>query len=348
MTRTLWLTVHRWIGLALLAVMIPIGLTGSVLVFRDAVDRVVNPQRHVADAAKALPLSAYARAGAAALPGYAPGEITLAPGQVVVALSRDTGKARPDRASVWLDPTDARVLDASARMTEWRGWMHRFHGSLLVPGAGRTIVGWIGWALFASAITGVILWWPRTASLARALRWSRVPRTTARLHHVAGFWIALPLAVVAFTGAYISFPKFVRGIERTVTGEAPSAPMVATPGRPVRLDVDAARARLPRGFIPSSVRFPDAYRNAWTFGRDGTALEVDAMTGDVRPAANAPGLARAMRQLHDGTGYALGWRLVLALAGLAPALLGVTGVVMWWRARRGRRTARHRPRPVVA
>ena len=37
--RQLWLTVHRWLGLSLLLLSIPIGLTGSVTVYHRDIDR---------------------------------------------------------------------------------------------------------------------------------------------------------------------------------------------------------------------------------------------------------------------------------------------------------------------
>jgi len=40
-----------------------------------------------------------------------------------------------------------------------------------------------------------------------------------------------------------------------------------------------------------------------------------------------------MRRIHDGTRMGLLWQVVIFLGGLLPAILAVTGVIMWWRAR---------------
>ena len=115
-------------------------------------------------------------------------------------------------------------------------WLHVFHGSLMVPGLGRKIVGWLGWAMLVSALTGIWLWWPRNGAVLRAFRWRRAPLTSSNLHHQIGFWISIPLAVLAFTGAWISFPQTFRGVVAAATG-AP-APVEKggggrrTPGRP--------------------------------------------------------------------------------------------------------------------
>ena len=43
--RGLWLSIHKWIGILLAILIIPISLTGSALVWHDWVDEAVNPQR---------------------------------------------------------------------------------------------------------------------------------------------------------------------------------------------------------------------------------------------------------------------------------------------------------------
>ena len=40
-------------------------------------------------------------------------------------------------------------------------------------------------------------------------------------------------------------------------------------------------------------------------------------------------IAHAVRRIHDGSGYGPIWRSIVALAGLAPTILGLSGVVIW-------------------
>jgi len=65
-------------------------------------------------------------------------------------------------------------------------------------------------------------------------------------------------------------------------------------------------------------------------------VEVDDASGAVRPAKMraAParsGLAGWMRGVHDGSRLGAVWRWIITLAGAAPAVLGITGLVMWLR-----------------
>ena len=65
----------------------------------------------------------------------------------------------------------------------------------------RTIV--LGGVLIIvlSVLPGLWLWWPVTGSVRRGFRWRRQNSTNANLHHQMGFWIAIPLAMLSFTGA---------------------------------------------------------------------------------------------------------------------------------------------------
>jgi uncharacterized iron-regulated membrane protein len=47
-----------------------------------------------------------------------------------------------------------------------------------------------------------------------------------------------------------------------------------------------------------------------------------------------------MRRIHDGTGMGALWQTIIFLGGLIPALLAVTGLMMWLNARRSQARAR--------
>ena len=63
--RALWLQVHKWIGLLLAVLIIPISVTGAALVWHDGLEAVLDPQRHEVLGPAALPPSAYAEAAPA-------------------------------------------------------------------------------------------------------------------------------------------------------------------------------------------------------------------------------------------------------------------------------------------
>lgn len=342
--RNAWFQLHKWIGLILAILIIPLSVTGAALVWDDALDHALNPQRYAVSGTATLDPQRYVDAARAAL---APGErivsVTLpdeASDPVTVAASKPGRGQRlqgpPARKMVWLDPPTARVLEAGNSGTGLIRTMHQIHGTLLVPGIGRQIVGWIGVAMLLSSVSGLWLWWPTVGRWVRGLRWKRHRNTDTNLHHLFGFWIALPLFVLSLTGAWISFPAFFGGGPNTM-GMRPNAPRPVALEKP-RLDIDtviaSAQAKLP-GDV-ARVEWPTDRKPSWkvTLGEDARSVSVADADGAAKPDRVEPEpIARTMRRLHDGTGMGLLWQIVIFLGGILPAILAVTGVIMWWRAR---------------
>ena len=355
--RRLWFQFHKWIGIILVILLVPLGLTGSALVWHDALDEAINPARYAVSAkAGELPPSAYVAAAQARLgAGDRIGNLRYPEegGPVVVNAVR-AGQAGgaprrgpPQRVSLWLDPADARVLDVADGNAGLVRWLHNFHGSLTVPGVGRQIVGWLGVAMLISSLTGLWLWWPTTGSWTRGFRWRRGNDVETNLHHQIGFWIALPLAMLSLTGAWISFPAFfgaISGSPQQARGGGGGDRFRATPLAPTQRNVDAALAAAAAEATgqPVSIAWPTDAMPAWriSFARDGgrpAEITVDDETGEIDRGRDSRGggngALRLVRQLHDGTGMGLAWQLIIFLGGIAPAVLGITGIIMWLRTR---------------
>ena len=348
--RSAWFQVHKWIGIILAILIIPISLSGSALVWHDWLDETLNPRRYAVSAAEpVLPASAYAESAMSAL---APGErisgvrFAEEPGPVQVTAARpaEPGAGRPVRTLLWLDPADARILDRAASDEGAVRVLHVLHGSLMVPGVGRKIVGWIGVAMLLSSLTGLWLWWPLRGRWTKGLRWKRQNATSANLHHQGGFWIAIPLAMLSFTGAWISFPAFfgpLVGDGGPPGGGNRARAMRAQPLEATGLSPDDAveSASLHATGKILSVTWPTDQAPEWkvSFARARGPAEVevsDADGGVTPPKPPRPEtLARTMRRWHDGTGMGALWQVIIFIGGIIPALLAVTGIMMWLRSR---------------
>ena len=369
--RGLWFSIHKWIGILLAVLIIPISLTGSALVWHDWLDESLNPHRYAATGAPALAPAAYAAAAQAAL---GPDERVLSiryperhggPVTVTAVGAPSPGESRPARTSLWLDPADGRLLDKASSDAGAVRVLHVLHGSLMVPGWGRTIVGWVGVFMFISCLTGIWLWWPVTGGVRRGFRWRRQNSTNANLHHQMGIWILVPLAMLSFTGFWISFPSvfstFEAGQPKAKSGPPDRArAMRAQPLQRPALTADAALAAArPHATGPLAlVSWPTDQSPAWkvSFARGGGAAEVGVAdaSGEVTPPRppRPETLARTMRRWHDGTGMGPVWQVVIFVGGIVPALLAFTGIVMWLRSRgwraalaRRRKSARLAPQP---
>lgn len=367
--RRFWLDVHLWIGVALLIPFAILGVSGSVLTFHDELDQLVAPHRYEVSAGPPASLQSVIEAARPNLPngyvitGVRPPAHEGAPALVQARTTAQPAPgARPETRTAFVDPASGRVLDVVNTRADAFGVLHQLHGSLMIPENGRKVVGWMGWAMLISSLTGIWLWWPRNGGFLQGLRWSRSPRTTTNLHHLSGFWISIPLAILAFTGAYISFPQFSRsmlGMVVTLPSDAPRGGGPpgggAAPIDQPQLSADAAA----RAALDASPGATLIAVNLPTPGRDGepaswrvqvqrpdaeavASVSVSDASGEAR--AQAPqadqNVARWMRRLHDGTAYPMAWRVIIALAGIAPTILGVTGIVMWLRRRAARRAIR--------
>lgn len=371
--RRLWLDVHLWIGVGLLVLLIPLSVSGAILVWHEEISHAVHPERYAVSAPTAeLAPGAYAAAAQAAFAGRATlTQIRLPqePGDPVVAVGRLAGPpgpgGRPRSLNAWIDPPTGRVLATAEPARDVTQFLHRLHGSLMIPEVGRKVVGWLGWAMTVSTLTGLWLWWPRHGGLLRALRWRRGASKLFNLHHAVGFWLCLPLAVLSLTGVYISFPQTARALfgvgEPPRAGEARPggrgdprfAPPLASPRLTLDEAVAAAQVQAPPGSSLSAVNLPQqGAKPAWRidFRQAGAEqpkqVRVEDASGKLMMGRGGAGrtpdpLSRWMRRIHDGTDLGIVWRSIIFAAGVAPLLLGVTGVVMWLRRRARRLRLRH-------
>ena len=344
--RSLWFSVHKWIGLLLAILIIPISLSGAILVYHDWLEAKLHPARFETSGPATLPPARYVEAARAVLaPDQRIASLRYPEGGegavVVTAVPATPPKGQPQRTNVYLDGGDARVIERSAANAGGVRFLHVLHGSLMVPGLGRQIVGWIGVAMLVSSLTGLWLWWPLSGSVSRGLRWNRRPQFDTNLHHQLGFWVCVPLAMLSFTGAWISFPAFFGPMvgEKAPQRPPPSVP-VASPVQDVNL------VALKAGSPPVSITWPTAKSPVWKVGVDKGEAEIEDATGAVtRKPPRPKTIAQTMRRWHDGVGMGPVWQLIIFLGGVIPVVLSVTGITMWVNGRKWRRSPTRRLSP---
>lgn len=372
MLRRLWLNVHLWIGVGLALLLIPISISGGLLVYHDGIDALLSPQRYAVTGAQvALPPSAYlnkaAEATAADLgnlraTGLRYPEASGWPVRVVTRAQRTEPGARPRFVTVFLDPPTAAVLDVMEFRNSFIGFLHVFHENLMLPQySGRQIVGWAGVGMLILSLTGIWLWWPRRTTwmnLLRALRWTRSSRFTFNLHNMLGFWIAIPLAAVSLTGIYLSFPQTARSMMSSITTMTPQGQRggfgadVAmqtelTPDRALRI----AQQTEPTG-TPATLFLPTVQRGAGNRGlswriqmtRAASDETITIMVDDrggratVTPGPRSGDRAASwIRWIHEGSHSGPAWAVIVFLTGVFPTIFAVTGVIMWLRKRASRK-----------
>jgi len=360
--RRLWLNVHLWIALSLAALLVPISMSGGLLVWHDEIDSVINPKRYAVSGPRpSLKPSDYLAKAEAAVTDDATKPRAAAlhypesgrPVRVVMRAQPREAGARPRLLAAYIDPPTGKVLDVVDFRASLFGFLHVFHENLTIPEhSGRQIVGWAGVGMLILSLTGIWLWWPRGGNFLRGLRWRRSPLFTFNLHHLLGFWISLPLAVVSATGIYLSFPQTAREAMSSIAPMAPQGQRgFGQVAQRTALTADQALAAAltaePNGkpialFLPVQQRErPLTWRTQISRAGSGEIVTVmtDDRSGQTSSAAAPLSGDRAaawIRWIHEGSHSGPVWAIVVTLTGIFPTIFAATGIIMWLRKRSGR------------
>lgn len=281
--------------------------------------------------------------------------------------------------TIYVNPYTAEVFGegTGARWRAFFGEMVAWHRYLAMSGesrsTGRAITGAANLLFLFLVLSGLYLWWPKSRTWAqfRNILWFRGGlRPKARdfnWHNVLGFWSALPLALVVYSGVVISYPWASNMVYR-LAGEEPPAPAAARGGgatpRPqmaATAGVDLDRLfRSAASFEPAwtilSVRVPMAPVGTTTMTVDrgdggqphlrGT-LTLDVATGAVGrwdgfSTQSTGRRARSfLRFAHTGEFFGLAGQTVAGLVSAAGAVLVYTGLALSFRRFRQWRIHRH-------
>lgn len=349
---------HLWLGLGLGGLFVLLGLTGSVLAFYPEIDALLHPEIRVEgfgspdwDRALATVRSAYPdKQGPWRL------EVTDKPGPIPARYYDPPERAghafRP--MMVWLSPDGRAVL----RRDYWGEYAVTFiydlHYRLLLGEIGSKVLGWAGFALLGLLLSGLWAWWPR-GSWAKALRVKRhgPPQRTLRdWHKVTGLSGLTFLILLTMTGIMLELPEQSDTALNAIGLPVDSAPHVHQNETAAQRGfallpsqaISAAKVALPqarlawietpaltggsyrlRMQVPGdpSYRFPHSF--VWVDGATGRILAVhDARTSSAGTVVN-----NWVHPLHDGSAAGLFGRSLIALSGLIPLLLFVTGWLRW-------------------
>lgn len=171
--KRLWRNIHLWLGIGLFILLVPIALSGAILVYHDDIGEFMSTPRGAVAPSKPTDIAlAVDNARKAAGDGFTPMSISFPEDNRVpltIALRGPAAKGeRPVRLTATIDRHDAHVLSIVNFRNTFFGFMHVFHENLTIPDYGRSIVGWTGVAMLILSLTGLYLWWPRRGQWSRA------------------------------------------------------------------------------------------------------------------------------------------------------------------------------------
>jgi uncharacterized iron-regulated membrane protein len=366
--RAVFARLHRWVGLTTAGFLAIAGLTGSLIVFYQELDRALNPELFNAPVtAQRLSPATLAARVEAQLPGTHVTMLSI-PAAGRASEVWVSGKALA-YDQVFADPATGHVLGkrkwgaAGLSRASVMPMIYLFHYSLKLPGVwGVVLMGIIAclWSIdcfvaFVLTLPRGAPFWSKWQTSWRIKRGASAYRLQFDLHRAGGLWLWAVLFILATSSVALNLPEQVfRPLLKTFTTLSPTYGDLRPP----------TIARAPKLSFDDALRLAGAERPQWVFrapgtvgvsygarGLDGFGLSTivfNDQTG-ARVLHQRAGQGRLadiyagmQYQLHSGR--ILGWpgRILVCLAGLAVAMLSVTGIVIWWRKRSARRLTRRR------
>ncbi len=320
-----WKAIHRWLGLTIGTLAVVLGTSGAILAF-DPLQQAWQAPAAPNDLSVATLVERVTRT----IPGAE--EIRHLPSGAIVVFSF----AGDQPQAAYVDPADGRVLGAWQPSALPR-WVKNLHRSLLLGDAGRWVAAGTALAMGAICVSALVLLLRRMGGWRRLA--ARVRGSLAqRIHVVAGRVVLAMLCLTSLTALTMSastlgLVALDAGVEPYVVSAVPVVPVpTALPAAQIALLQNLAVGNLRKLNFPAAADPEDTWQVATAQGHGW----IDRYSGQTLTWQDAT-LAQRINDwalvLHTGEGAWL-WAVVLALVGASVLLFWLSGVVMWWQARR--------------
>jgi uncharacterized iron-regulated membrane protein len=374
-----WLVVHLWLGLVLGFLLSIYGITGSILVFHEEIEEWLNSEMLIVKppeySAEYQPLATIFEAGRKAMPAQAKPTFATYPRNGQAAFKLKYAVATTDGIrEIWqvaVNPYSAQVtgkylLDRSDSVVPktFVDFVFKLHYALLIKShdVSTVVVGLSGALLIISVLTGLIVWWPLTGRWRQSLTVKSKSggiRFNYDLHKVSGFYTALAMLPVLFSGIYMVLPHQVVPVLELFSPVTYRYWFQSTPsaGNAQIIGMDEAVAiamqRYPSG-RPHFIYGASTPTKTYTVCQNGVdapgsllqrrCLVMDRYSGKILdvddPTIGTAGEVFTQWQwpLHSGQAFGMTGRVLVFLSGLACPVLFVTGVIRWQQKRRAKKS----------
>ena len=364
--RKVFIKLHRWTGLLLLAFLFIAGFTGAAISFRGELERIINPHLFVVEpGSKPRPYAEIITTVESRFPDAIASMLRLpkrSDDALLVSL-------RPKQASgmenstrfdqVMVNPYNGKILGERnttqfvLSRTNLLPLLSRLHSSLFLGKAGILIMGWCAVVWLITLFFGLTLSWP--AKSHKLASWLSVLKVRLKegnykinydLHQFASVLIFPIMVVVSFSAIYLNLAEVVTPITNIVAPVTPIPHITSKSPLPVTgiaCSVDDAIGVVQNTFPKASVY--SVYRDV----KNGVYNIRFLLPGDVSPYGNnyayismANGQVEHvkltetgsagdrfinwMRPLHSGKAFGLFGQLAVFLGAISLCAICVTGL----------------------
>ncbi|MFZ2220660.1 MAG: PepSY domain-containing protein [Rhodoferax sp.] len=317
-----WKSIHRWLGLTVGTLAVVLGLSGAILAF-DPVQEAWQAPGAPGDLSVATLVERVTRT----VPGAQ--EIRHLPSGAIVVF----GFVGDQAQAHYVDPADGRVLGAWQPSALPR-WVKNLHRSLLLGDAGRWGAAGIALAMAVLCISALVLLLRRMGGWGRLA--VRVRGSLAqRIHVVTGRVVLALLCLTSLTALTMSASTL--GLVTLDAGVEPDVVSVATDQTTLPwAQLDALQSLTVENL--QKLNFPDAAdpQDTWNVATRQGEGWIDRHSGQMlawQDATVAQQIYDWALVLHTGES-AWPWAVVLGCVGASVLLFWLSGVIIWWQARR--------------
>tara|TARA_R110002073_G_scaffold255568_3_gene418089 strand:+ start:5688 stop:6782 length:1095 start_codon:yes stop_codon:yes gene_type:complete len=347
---TLLRKLHRWLGLLIGSVIFFTSLSGTILAFKQDLIRLSIPgetpvYRPTSDIMAAQALAQISGPDTRYVTFPQPGSNYF----IHITAERQ----------VYHHPQSFAPLETRFAIPEILAFLSDLHIHLLAGHDGETVLGFIGLVLVFLILGGLILWFPgrRGFQVKKSLPASLKRGALLHSHRSLGALSSLMILLLTLTGTGLVFYETSRTILHGLyltPGPAPRRPPQVTPVRnsaqqPWSDILATVRQALPDGHITryyapdtaqtATVRFRLRYPEDWT-PNGGSYVEINPYTAaalgvtDYRQAPPPDRLARKFFPLHAGHVGGMLYQILIALSGVALAMMIFTGILAWLKSKK--------------
>ncbi|WP_316792175.1 PepSY-associated TM helix domain-containing protein [Pedobacter frigoris] len=348
---------HTYLGIIAGAILAFVGVTGSILVFQDEIDRALNKelfevmaQQKKLSFDELVPLVKknyprlkfdYMMAGK----GDSPAE----------AYSIFNFKTEEQ---YFINPYNGKLSGKRIISSSFIRVVMDLHRTLLIPAAGRYIVGFASLCLMILTISGVRLWlpkkWKQLKSVLTVKFNGKFKRQNYDWHNVLGFYSSPVVFMLSLTGFCITFSTLVIPLLFVFSGKNPaglqqvfgakSAYQKNVVQMPMKEIIERVSQQMPDARIGGLALPADkfgVYRFDMVSGnlpREGKRemISVDQYTGKIllNSRRDFPNVGDAylswLTPIHYGSFGGLPTQILALIGGLIPLFLFITGFIIWW------------------
>jgi len=352
---------HGYLGIGSGLFFLLLGISGSLLIFRHDLDRLMNPNIYHRPAQGPIISadSAY-RVVAEAFPDLAKivlHDFPLSSNEPYeFMLYRQVHRPYDNHLGFAFVDSHSGVIIRQGNYEELGGsffrWIYNLHYSFLLGPIGQAAVAIVGILLLLTILSGLVVYrkYLFKVFLFQVPLQKNGRRRLSSLHRILGVWSAFFNLLLLITGIWMNIPAFQQVFSSKVTIYPQGSYLakvnldgllayckIAAPGfEPIAINIPKENDGdiLVRGHLPTT--------DFCLFNGKASHFAFNPITGvcrdklDIDQADFSKKISWAVYQLHIGAfgGYFL--RFIYALIGLTPAILTLTGGYLWYKRKKKR------------